>query len=121
LNSTNNDSRFSGVSSSSFNDSFPSSNASSSSSNNSFSSSNASSSSSNNSSSSSNDSSSSSNESGSNSSSSEYPTKIKPKILKFENLKNKNINVCYANSAIQSLLGCGKTFFELVSLKKIII
>jgi len=114
LNSTNNDSRFSGVSSSSFNDSFPSSNASSSSSNNSFSSSNASSSSSN-------DSSSSSNESGSNSSSSEYPTKIKPKILKFENLKNKNINVCYANSAIQSLLGCGKTFFELVSLKKIII
>ncbi len=114
MNSTNNDSRFSGVSSSSFNDSFPSSNASSSSSNNSFSSSNASSSSSN-------DSSSSSNESGSNSSSSEYPTKIKPKILKFENLKNKNINVCYANSAIQSLLGCGKTFFELVSLKKIII
>jgi hypothetical protein len=106
LNSINNDSRFSGVTN------FP---------DDSSSSSNDLSSNSNDSSSSFNDSSSSSNYSSSNSSSSESPTKIKPKILKFENLKNQNINVCYANSAIQSLLGCGKNFFELVSLKKIII
>ena len=35
-------------------------------------------------------------------------------FIKLQNFVKNNFNVCYANSAIQSLLSCGKQFFDLV-------
>lgn len=44
-------------------------------------------------------------------------------FVKFENFKSNNINVCYANSALQSLLACGDKLFEKVSIfeKKLLV
>ena len=44
----------------------------------------------------------------------EYESVRKIPHIRLENFKGNNVNVCYANSALQSLLACGKKLFDQV-------